>query len=77
MWCMGATPNALGLHPYPPTFDLQAAVAGGSGAQRELSSARLHLRGLIKQSQERYEDHEAFQQLQQLLQSVEEEQQKQ
>ena len=56
---------------------LQAAQAGGSDAQRELSSARLHLRGLIKQSQERYEEHEAFQQLQQLLQSVEEEQQKQ
>ena len=56
---------------------LQAAEAGGAGAQRDLSSARMHLRGLLKQAQDRYGDEPAFTQLQELLQQVEEAQQRQ
>ncbi|KAL4859782.1 Tetratricopeptide repeat protein 27 [Chlorella vulgaris] len=49
----------------------RAAAAGGTGAQRDLSSARLHLRGLIKQAYERYEEEPAYVQLQELLAEVE------
>lgn len=56
---------------------MQAAQAGGGGGQRELSSARLHLRSLTKQAQQRYEEHASFEQLQKLLQQVEELQQQQ
>ncbi|EFN57654.1 hypothetical protein CHLNCDRAFT_142791 [Chlorella variabilis] len=50
------------------------AEADAVGVQRDLSSARLHLRGLIKQAQERYEEEPAFKELQQLLAQVEERQ---
>jgi hypothetical protein len=50
---------------------VQAAAAGSTGAQRDLSSARLHLRGLIKQAYERYEEEPAYVQLQELLAEVE------
>lgn len=53
---------------------LQMAEADAVGVQRDLSSARLHLRGLIKQAQERYEEEPAFKELQQLLAQVEERQ---
>ncbi|KAL4448097.1 hypothetical protein ABPG75_005316 [Micractinium tetrahymenae] len=50
---------------------LQAAEAGGAGAQRDVSSARLHLRGLLKQAQERYGETQHYRQLQELLAKVE------
>lgn len=50
---------------------LQAAQAGGAGALRDLSAARMHLRGLLKQAQERYEEQAAYKELQQLLEEVE------
>lgn len=50
---------------------LQAAEAGGAGAQRDVSSARLHLRGLLKQAQERYGEIQPYRQLQDLLAKVE------
>ena len=50
---------------------LQAAEGGGTAAQRDLSSARLHLRGLIKQAADRYEDETAYKQLQDALAEVE------
>ncbi len=53
---------------------MQAAEGGGAAAQRDLSSARLHLRGLIKQAADRYEDETAYKQLQEMLAEVEERQ---
>lgn len=55
--------------PAPPCA--QAAAAGGAGAQRDLGSARMHLRGLTKQAQDRYEGEPEFKQLQELLAEVE------
>lgn len=54
---------------------MQAAEDGGAGAQRDLSSARLHLRGLTKQAADRYEEQPAYKQLQEMLGEVEERQQ--
>lgn len=53
------------------TFRMQAAAAGGAGAQRDVSSARLHLRGLLKQAVERYDERPAYGELQALLAEVE------
>lgn len=58
-------------HPPFPALHAQAAAAGGAGAQRDLGSARMHLRGLIKQAQDRYEEELEFKQLQALLAEVE------
>ncbi|PSC75849.1 tetratricopeptide repeat 27-like protein [Micractinium conductrix] len=49
---------------------LQAAAAGGAGAPRELSSARMHLRGLLKQAAEQYEETGAYKRLQELAARV-------
>ena len=53
---------------------VQAAEGGGTAAQRDLSSARLHLRGLIKQAADRYDEETAYKQLQEMLAEVEERQ---
>lgn len=55
----------------PPSCGAQAAEACGTGAQRDVASARLHLRGLLKQAKERYGETQPYRQLQDLLEQVE------
>ena len=56
----------------PRRICLQAAtVEGGRGGRRELSAARMHLRGLLKQAAQRWEDHVLYKELQEQLALVE------
>ena len=48
-----------------------ASAGGGGEGQRELSSARMHLRSMLKQAEERQEGHELYRRAQGLLAEVE------
>lgn len=47
-----------------------AAAAAGQGGLRDLAAARMHLRGMLKQCEERFADEAACRDMEQLLQEV-------
>lgn len=47
-----------------------ATAAAGQGGLRELSAARMQLRGLLKQSADLFEEQKQYRQLEHLLQDV-------
>lgn len=47
-----------------------SSAASGAGGLRELSAARMHLRGLLKQCEDAFEAHERYGQLAVLLARV-------
>jgi hypothetical protein len=47
-----------------------ATAAGGQGGLRELSAARMQLRGLLKQCEEAFGEQQQYKQLRELLQEV-------
>jgi hypothetical protein len=47
-----------------------ALCRGGEGGPRELSAARLHLRGVLKQCEEHFGEEELYQQMKGLLQEI-------
>jgi len=48
----------------------QGSVAAGQGGLSELSAARMHLRGLLKQCEAAFEDHVLYKQLQDMLEEI-------
>lgn len=80
-WLPGRLPDNAGVNYYILPLDallsrpcLSAMQEGGA---RELSSARMHLRGVVRQAAERYGEHPLFADLQRLLADVEAAQERQ